>query len=288
MKIGFIGLGLMGSLMAKNVHQDGFELKVYNRTRSKTAEFRMLGIDTVDSPKDLAAKSDIIITMVTSGKDVNQIMFGNYGVTKSKHPGLTVIDMSTIGPTAAREIAGKLAKMDIDFLDAPVTGSTPKAMTGELTIFVGGNEGVFNRARPVLPSMGKNIHYMGPTGSGQAVKMINNQILAASIEALAEGMLLAKCMNLPLKKVADALGTAPAMSPMMNLKLVNYVGNNYPLLFSMANMSKDLKLAILETKKGKLELPVLKKLSVLYEKGISSGLSNSDFSEIIRILVKNK
>lgn len=127
--------------------------------------------------------------------------------------------MSTIGPQAAKKIATKLKKKQIDFLDIPVTGSTHKAISGELTMFVGGDKKVYQHVKSILDTMGTNQHYMGETGSGQAIKMINNQILAATIEAVAEGMVLADAMGLSREKVVQVLSTVPAVSPMMSLKL---------------------------------------------------------------------
>ncbi|VVA44268.1 6-phosphogluconate dehydrogenase, NAD-binding protein [Candidatus Roizmanbacteria bacterium] len=284
MKIGFIGLGLMGNLMAKNIHKSGFDLTVYNRTSGKTDEFKKLGVKIASSPKELAQRTDVIITMITAAQDVKQILFGKNGVIYGKNKDLVVIDMGTIGPTAAREIAERLEENQIDFIDAPVTGSTPKAKTGELTIFVGGKKEVFEKVKPVLLAMGKNIHYMGGSGLGQAIKMINNQLIAATITALAEGMLLADVLNLNRKLAADVLSTVPALSPMMNLKLSDYVKNEFPLLFSMSNMTKDLKLANYEAKKTKKKLPLAEKNLQLFKKAMKKGLGPRDFSSIIRVI----
>jgi 3-hydroxyisobutyrate dehydrogenase len=288
MRVGFIGLGLMGNPMAKNILKAGFQLTVYNRTGSKTEELKGLGARAASSPRELAEISDVVITMVTAAKDVEDVLFGKEGVifserAKSKADPLIIMDMSTIGPTAAREISKKLEPSGIAFIDAPVTGSTPKAITGELTIFAGGDSFAFGKVRPVLLSMGKSIHYMGESGSGQAIKMINNQVIAATIEAVAEGMLLADAMGLERKRAAEVLKTVPAFSFMMNLKMPNYVDDDYPLLFSTANMKKDLTLAIREMKKGKKDLPVLEKLEEIFAKA-ERHYGNEDFSEVIKVL----
>ncbi|MBI2611416.1 NAD(P)-dependent oxidoreductase [Candidatus Gottesmanbacteria bacterium] len=280
MKVGFIGLGLMGMPMSKNIIKAGFDLTVYNRTLSKSKQLQN-SAKTAKSPQELAKIVDVIITMVTAGKDVEEVLFGKNGVVKDAKKGLIVVDMSTIGPTYAKRIAKKLEKYSIKFLDAPVTGSTPKAITGELTIFIGGNRDVYEKVKSVLMAMGKNHHYMGPNGSGQAMKMINNQVLATTIEGLAEGMILADSMKISREKVAAVLKTVPAMSPMMNLKLPNYVNNTYPLLFSMANMSKDLTLALAEVKRDKF--PVLKRLEAEFRKA-TKKYANEDFTVIIKEL----
>ena len=199
MKVGFIGLGLMGNPMAKNIYKAGFPLSVYNRTPSKVAEFKKLGVSVAKTPKDLAEKSDVIITMVTSGKDVESVLFGKDGVVQGANEGLVVIDMSTIGPTYAKKIAQKLKKYHIEFIDSPVTGSTPKAITGELTIFIGGNPKIYKKVKRVLMSMGKKHFYMGGVGSGQAMKIVNNQLHPAEMIALSEGILLADSLGLSRK-----------------------------------------------------------------------------------------
>jgi 3-hydroxyisobutyrate dehydrogenase-like beta-hydroxyacid dehydrogenase len=173
-KVGFIGLGLMGNPMAKNILKKGFSLTVYNRTKEKTVDLVSLGALVADSPAVLAKEVDVIITMVTSGKDVAEVLFGKNGVAQGAKKGLIVIDMSTIGPTTAKDISQKLHKHGIAFLDAPVTGSTPKAISGELTIFVGGEKEILDSVYGVLSAMGTNIVYLGQAGSGQAIKLINN------------------------------------------------------------------------------------------------------------------
>lgn len=287
MKVGFIGLGLMGHPMAKNILKNGFSLVVHNRTSSKCQELKKLGALVAFSPKELTQQVDLVISMVTAPKDVKAVYFGRQGVVAGKHQNLIVIDMSTIGPSAARDVGLKLEKIGIDFLDAPVTGSTPKAINGELTIFVGGKKKIYEKVTPVLKAMGKSIHYMGESGSGQAIKMINNQILALTIASVAEGMLLADEMKLSRAKVAEALKTAPVMSIMMNLKSTNYVQNQFPLFFSMANMEKDLVLALNEVSDN-VDLPLLKLGRRIYQKALEEGLAQEDFSVIIKSLKNSK
>lgn len=283
LKVGFIGLGLMGIPMASNISKKGFELTVFNRTREKTSNFKKFGVHIADSPKELALISDIVITMVTGPQDVMQVLFGSNGVVKSGKKGLIVIDMSTIGVKAAKRFGEKLKKIEMEFIDAPVTGSVVRAKSGELTIFVGGEEKVYKRVKKVLEAIGSNIQYMGPIGSGQAIKLINNSIIAAQLTALAEGMLLADTLKLSRKRVADVLSTTPLASPMINMKLPNMVNNNFPTAFSMKNHLKDLKLALEENN----SLPLLKLVGKLYKKGVENGLSELDNSAILQVLEKS-
>jgi 3-hydroxyisobutyrate dehydrogenase len=287
LKVGFIGLGLMGEPMAKNILKKGFPLVVYNRTPLKTKALQKLGAQVAKSPKELASKIDVVITMVTAGKDVENVLFGDKGIIKRAKKGLIVIDMSTIGKLAAIEISKKLKKYGIEFLDAPVTGSTPKAISGELTIFVGGDKKIFEKVKDVLASMGTNLQYMGEVGSGQAIKLINNQLVASTITALAEAMLLADALKLPRKKVAEVLKEVPAMSAFMNLKIENFVSNKFPLLFSASNMKKDVTLAQMEAKKGKVKLPLLSTVEKLYSK-TTKKFADQDMSTVIKVIEKEK
>lgn len=283
MKIGFIGVGLMGNPMAKNILKAGFTLTVYNRTQSKTKELKSLGAKVAKTPQELAKQSDVIITMITAGKDVEEVLFGKNGIVDGAKKGLIIIDMGTIGPTYAKKIAQKLQKYNIEYLDAPVTGSTPGAINGTLTIFVGGKKEIFEKVKPVFLAMGKTLHYMGANGMGQAIKMINNFILAACFETLSECMLLADVMKLPRDKVSEVLQTVPAASPMMKLKLPSYITEDFPLLFSMVNMSKDVTLALKELKKTNKKLPTLENMEKLYKKALKK-YADEDFTAIIKTL----
>ncbi len=285
MKVGFIGLGLMGSPMAKNIARKGFSLSVYNRSPEKTIGFE--GMATIcESPAEAARNSEIIVTMVTGPDDVKEICLGKNGIVEGSKSGTIVIDMSTIGPEAAREICNELKSKGIQFIDAPVTGSTPRAISGELTIFAGGDESSFVKAKPVLESMGKDIHYMGESGSGQAIKLINNMIVASIMTAMSEGMLLADAEGLPREKVMKALENTPAMAPFMKLKMPNFVKNEFPVLFTIRNMKKDLDLAKNEAKKGRKKLPVLEEVSRLYDEGTATGLGEEDVSAVFKVLDK--
>lgn len=284
MKVGFIGLGLMGNLMAKNILKSGFPLTVYNRTRSKTNELKNLGAHIAESPKDLAKWADLIITMVTGPKDVERIIFGQNSITSTGRSGLVVVDMSTIGTTAAKMIAKKLSPFGIEFLDAPVTGSTPKAETGELTIFIGGKEKIYRKVKPILLAVGKNLNYLGPVGSGQAFKLANNLLGATGTQALAEAILLTKSLGLPKRDVARVLAEIPALSPMAKMNLPNLINGSFPLRFSLSNMSKDLSLALAEAQEAKIKLPLLETSEKVFRGAKKSDLAGKDFSTIINHL----
>lgn len=283
LKIGFIGLGLMGLPMAKNILTKGFPLSVYNRSPQKTKELEKLGATVAKSPMELGETSDVVITMVTGPKDVREVLLGKNGVALADRQELIVIDMSTIGPTAAMQIADDLGEMKIEFVDAPVTGGTVGAEKGTLTIFIGGKESIVEKIRPVLEAMGTDLQYIGKVGMGQGVKLINNLIVGESISALAEGFLLADEMKLPRKKVMESLQNVFALSPNMKNKMPNMVSGKHPVTFSVANIRKDLKLAQDELE-NKNKLPQLKVAEKLYKQGIDQGLANNDLSAVIEVL----
>lgn len=281
LRVGFIGLGLMGLPMAKNLVKAGFDVYVYNRTVSKTQELIELGASRVDSPSEVAKNSQVVITMVTGPKDVEEVIFGKNGVVKGADREAIVIDMSTIGPQAAKQIASKLAKHNIDFLDAPVTGGTTGAINGTLTIFVGGKESTFKRVLPVFEAMGNNNLYIGPTGSGQAIKLVNNLIVGETLVALSEGFLLGEAQGLSREQVAKFLENVPALSGMMKNRLPKMVNQDYQVTFSVSNMYKDLDLAAKELKNP---LPVLKQSAKLYKQAIKKGWGDLDNSSVIKTL----
>ncbi len=284
LKVGFIGLGLMGNPMAKNIQKAGFDLAVYNRNPKKLTEFKKLGAFIATSPEQLASVSEVVITMVTGPKDVEEVIFGSQGVIKGMKKGGVIIDMSTIGPEAAKQISERLAASSIAFLDAPVTGGTGGAIAGTLTIFVGGKQAVFKKLLPLFDAMGKNNLYIGPTGSGQAIKLVNNLIVGETLTALAEGFLLGEAQGLSRKKTAEFLANVPALSPMMKTRFEKMIKNKYDVTFSVANMHKDLELALKEVKKAGKSLPALEVVTKLYKKGMDSGLADADNSAVLKVL----
>jgi 3-hydroxyisobutyrate dehydrogenase len=287
MRVGFVGLGLMGLPMAHNILRAGFPLSVYNRTKSKAKELAAQGVVVAESPAVLGATCDVVVSIVTGPDDVRAVYLGPDGVVQSPKKDLIVVDMSTIGPTAAKQIAKDLAQHGVSFVDAPVTGSTPKATSGELTIFIGGDSAIVKKIEPVLRAMGTTLQYMGSIGMGQAVKMINNYFVGVEAVALAEGMILADSMGLPRAKAAEALSNfSTGMSPVMKLVIGNYATGRYPRIFSLENLKKDVGLAMKE--KGLQDLALMKLTKQMLDKGVEAGLGKEDFSTIIKIFTKKE
>lgn len=278
MRIGFIGLGLMGLPMAKNILKAGFSLSAYNRTADKARE--LTGATIVQTPAELGQACDVVITMVTGPSDVEDVC---NKIATNPNKGLVVIDMSTIGPTAAKKIAKKLSVKGIDFVDAPVTGSVVRATSAELTIFIGGEMSVVEKVKPVLRAVGTTLHYMGGVGTGQAIKLVNNYFVGVEAVALSEGMMLADSMGLDRTRVAEVLQSASTgMSPAMKLVINDLATRTYPLIFSLANMQKDIRLAISEVQPSRFTLmPAVKEI---FDKGVAFGLADKNFSSIHQVV----
>lgn len=204
-RVGFIGLGIMGAPMARHLLAAGFPLTVHSRSPGPVDALVEAGAERATSPAELARTSDVVVTMLPDTPDVERVMLDDDGVTVGATAGSLVIDMSTIDPGPARAIAEQLAARDVEMLDAPVSGGERGAIDGTLSIMVGGSDGAFARAMPILRAMGKNIVHVGPSGAGQITKACNQLVVAATIEAVAEALVLAERSGVDAAKVREAL-----------------------------------------------------------------------------------
>jgi 2-hydroxy-3-oxopropionate reductase len=190
-KIGFIGLGIMGKPMSKNLLKAGYELVVYNRSKAKVDEVVAAGAQAAASPKEVAARTEIIITMLPNSPEVKQVVLGENGIIEGAKAGAVVVDMSSIAPLVSREIAGKLAAKGIEMLDAPVSGGEPKAIDGTLSVMVGGKKEVFERCFPIMKAMAGSVVLTGEIGAGNVTKLANQVIVALNLAAMSEALVLA-------------------------------------------------------------------------------------------------
>ena len=188
MKIGFIGLGIMGRPMAANLLKAGYEVVVRNRSAAAEEELRALGATVAGSPREVAAQSDVVITMLPNSPDVRLVCLGEGGIIEAAREGLVVVDMSSIAPTAAREVGEALAAKGVTMLDAPVSGGEPGAVAGTLSIMAGGDRATFDRVRDVLLAMGRSAAYVGPLGAGNIAKLANQTVVAVNIAVLGEAL----------------------------------------------------------------------------------------------------
>ena len=254
-RIGFIGLGVMGRPMALNLLKAGYPMVVWNRTRSKMKPLLEAGAEGADSPREVAEKSDVVITMVTDSPDVEEVILGSNGVIHGAHPGLIVIDMSTISPTVTRRIAQKLAEKGVKMLDAPVSGGDIGAKKGTLSIMVGGPKETFEECLPIFRVLGKKITYMGPSGMGQTTKLCNQVICALNIQAVCEGLMLGAAAGLDLKKLLEVVTAGAAGSWMLSNLGPKMIERDFRPGFKISHQQKDLRLVLSFASELKLPLP---------------------------------
>jgi len=254
-RIGFIGLGVMGRPMALNLLKAGYPMVVWNRTRSKMKPLLEAGAEGADSPREVAEKSDVVITMVTDSPDVEEVILGPNGVIHGAHPGLIVIDMSTISPTVTRRIAQKLAEKGVKMLDAPVSGGDIGAKQGTLSIMVGGPKETFEECLPIFKVLGKKITYMGPSGMGQTTKLCNQVICALNIQAVCEGLMLGATAGLDLKKLLEVVTAGAAGSWMLSNLGPKMIERDFRPGFKISHQQKDLRLVLSFASELKLPLP---------------------------------
>jgi 3-hydroxyisobutyrate dehydrogenase len=243
-QIGFIGLGIMGRGMVRNLIKAGFTVRVWNRTASRMAELAAEGALATQSPADLASHSDLIIICVSDTPDVEAVVLGPSGVLDGARPGALVIDMSTISPQATKEIAAKLAAKSVLMLDAPVSGGSEGAAKGTLTIMVGGDAREVTRAMPAFEAMGKKITHMGPIGAGQMTKLVNQVLVVGNALAMCEALLLAQAGGLDLAKVVEALGAGAAGSWMWNNRGPQIIKRDWRPGFTIDLQQKDVRLCL--------------------------------------------
>ncbi len=240
-RIGFIGLGIMGQPMAGHLLRAGCPLYLHSRTRSKAATLIAQGATWCDTPRDVAAQCDLLITIVTDTPDVEQVLFGPHGAAPALRRGAIVVDMSTISPDATRQFAARLAEQGVTLLDAPVTGGDVGARNATLTIMVGGDAAALPRVRPVLEKLGQRIVHVGPSGSGQMLKACNQILCAVNMIAVCEALTLAKRSGLDLKQAIETLASGAGGSwALANLGPKIAAGDLAPA-FKIGLIQKDLR-----------------------------------------------
>ncbi len=276
--IGFIGLGAMGLPMAAKLVNEGFDLKVHTRSRKAEQSKRLKGAKPCESFKDAAAEVDVLMICVSDDEAVEMVLFGKDGAEKSLIAGSIVIDMSTISPSKAMSCATRLAKKNISYVDAPVSGGTEGAEAGTLTIFFGGNNAFLMKVAHILNSIGDAIYAFGSVGKGQSVKAINQILVAGSYAAVAEAIALGEALKLPMDKVIQALQKGAASSWALSNRSEAMLKGNYPLGFKLELHHKDLCIALKAAEESGLKLPIAKKVKEIEESLIIKGYKNDDIS----------
>jgi 3-hydroxyisobutyrate dehydrogenase len=281
-RVAFLGMGIMGSRMAANVARAGFDLTVWNRTREKAERVaEATGAEIGESPAETCRGADAVITMVVDSPEVEEVLFGERGAIERLPSRALVIDMSTIAPKAVTKIAERLRERGIGFLDAPVSGSSPKAEDGTLTIMVGGSQEDFERAKPLLESMGELIVDCGPQGHGQMVKLLNNTLAATNAAVLAEAINAAKLAELDLDALVKVVAASSGNSTMLQIKAGPMIEGSYDPLFKLDHMLKDVRHLVNAAHELGAATPVSDAAKALYDAASGLGHGNEDFAAVI-------
>ena len=281
-QIGFLGLGIMGSRMAARIAAGGYPLTVWTHTPGKAERWAAEhGAEAAPTPAEVAARSDIVISMVVDGEQVASVLLGEHGAIEAARPGLLCLDMSTIAPPDTRRIGAALRERGARMVDAPVTGSSPRAEEGTLTIMVGGAREDYERVLPVLRSMGTVVEHVGELGQGEMLKLINNSMGAANAAALAEGLLLADACGIDLTALERVVSAGSGASVQLQLKAAAMREHDFSTLFKTAHMLKDVRLCLEEAQTAGVPFPAAAHARDLLTGAMARGHADDDYAAMI-------
>lgn len=284
--IGFIGLGIMGSRMANNLLNNGFELIVHNRTKEKAEDLINNGAKWAESPREVAKNADIIFTMLSNPQVVENTALGEDGFLPSFAEGKLWVDCSTVDPAFTKKMAKEALNRKVCFLEAPVTGSRIPAERAELVFLVGGKKEDLEQVRPMLEVMGKQISYQGDTGKGAAMKLIINLMLGQSMAVFAEAVSLGESIGLDKEMVVNTLLNGPTTAPFLNGKKQKVMDRDFSVDFPLENLQKDLYLASKMAFEHNLSMPIANITKEIYGLAKQQGMGKQDFSAIYQLLSK--
>jgi len=280
--VAFLGLGIMGSRQAVHLARAGHRLTVYNRTR-QTAEGWAAehGARVAGTPREAAAQADVVFSMVVDGDQVAELLLAEPdGALHGARDGALFVDMSTIAPAQTRAIGEHIGR----FVDAPVTGSAPKAADGTLTIMTGGSDADVAEARPLLECMGETIVHVGALGQGQMAKLINNAVAAANAATLAQALVAAKATGVDLQALTQIMSGGSGGSRMLDLKAKPMIEHDYTTLFKLEHMLKDVRLCLEETQAAGVPFPAAAAARDQYVAAMGRGLADADFAAVLTVL----
>ncbi len=284
MHIGFIGVGNMGSEMARHLLAAGHTVTAYARGADSRDRATRLGLGLASTPAEVAAASEVVFTIITAGKDVEAVALGPEGLIHGARPGLVHVDMSTISPAITRNVAEQLRARDIAMLDAPVSGGVAAAKTASLTFFVGGEAAVFEKMRPLFERLGKAIFHMGPSGTGQVTKLANQICQLANLQGTAEALLFANSQGADVGKVREAVMTGYGTSRMLDVLGKKMVERDFAAGIVAALHHKDIGVALDIAKETGLPLPVTAQVMQQLNALMGSGYGEQDTSSLLLVL----
>jgi 3-hydroxyisobutyrate dehydrogenase len=283
MRVAVIGLGTMGAPMARHLLAAGHDVTVHNRTRSREEPLEALGAKRAATPAAAAAGAEAALTCVSDTPDLEQIVMSPDGVAAGLGAGGVVVDCSTVSPTAVTEMAAKLRERGIGLVDAPVSGGSEGAERGTLTIFCGGTDADVASARPVLEAFSSRITHLGPSGSGQVAKAVNQVMIAGTYASVGEGIALAEAAGLRLPELVEALSAGAAASWVLQNRAGNMISDSYPLGFKVALHRKDLGIALDEAGRAGVPMEVAELVVAQEDRLMAGGHGDEDVSALARL-----
>ena len=277
MKIGIIGIGMLGEAVALNLINLGYDISVYNRTKQKTIEVEKKGAKVMDSPKTMAERVELIIIIVKDADAVRDVSFGEKGITKSKNKKLIVADMSTIDSTESKNIANKFQENNIQKLEIPVMGGPNVAIKGKLIMMVSGSKTSFDHCKIIFEKIANKIFFLGEQGIANSIKLAMNLQITMLALSLSEGITLVKKSNVDPKIFLDVLNSTYFKTGMSENKAFKMIEGNYDATFTLANLKKDITTITNTSKDLGIELPMISKAEEIYKNAINEGLGNLDY-----------
>lgn len=283
-KVGFMGLGIMGSGMAANILKAGYPLMVYNRTPGKAEKFAQQGAEVAATPRALAQAAQVLIAMVTGPEALYELLWGPEGAAEAFGPDKVFINMSSVSPAFSKELGKQLARMGTIFIDAPVSGTKKPAEDGALVILAGGKQDKIKELEPLFLTMGKKVIFCGRVGQGSMMKMFINLLLGIMMEGFAEAINFGRLGGLDLEGMLETVFSSAMNAPMFQVKAVNFREKNYPAAFPLKHLTKDAKFVVDTAYETGAPVPAGQMLLHLYRLGVAKGWGDEDISAIAKVL----
>lgn len=285
-KIGLIGTGMLGKAVGMHLLKSGYSLVAYNRTKDKTKELEINGAEIADSPKDVALKSDVVITVVKDAEAVKKISFEKDGIIFGNHEGLVVCDMSTINPIESKKIFEKFRENNLIMLDTPVMGGPNVAITGDLVMMASGNKGTFDDCKKLFETIANKVFYLGENGTAHTVKLAMNLQITMLALALSEGITLSRGANIDPKVFLEILNSTYFKTGMSENKAFKMIQDKFDATFTLDNLKKDINTISETSKSFGVNLPMAEKAKEIYDNAVNEGFGNLDYTGILAYIKK--
>jgi 3-hydroxyisobutyrate dehydrogenase-like beta-hydroxyacid dehydrogenase len=283
-KVGFVGLGIMGSRMARNLAQKGFQVTVWNRSRERAQELVQFGASVAATPAEVASKSDAFCTAVSDPPALREVTMGGDGLFSGSRAGQLFIDFSTVAPNLERELEAECSRRKMDFVEAPMTGSKNGADKGTLLLMVGAAPSAFDRAQPIFRAVGEKAIHCGPVGSGNQVKLAGNALIAMMLEGLCEGMLLTQRCGVNPRKLLEVIQASGFRSPYYDFKGPSILRREFETHFSIDLMFKDLSLFLESAAQNRIPTPSVAAVREIYQLARAQGKGGMDIGAVVTAL----